>query len=109
MSLHPRIAGKVFGQPWQMLPERYAAMCAVFARLDGRTPGEKAAVDDPMGPEVEDFWTGERRPAQRQVEVMGPVALLYVYEVTGKGLSRLEMECGDFDLKRIREQLANAG
>lgn len=101
---HPRLAAKLYAEPWLMYPARYAEMCAGFERA---SRGDLMGADEPVGPDVVDFWTGEKRKAHPQIEVLGPIALAKVHGVTGKGLSAMEMACGGFDTTLFREQLAN--
>lgn len=101
---YPRIAAKIHDQPWLMLPARFQEMAAGFHAA--RRAAEQRA-DDPVGPDVTDFWTGEKRKAHPQVEVTGPLALAKVHGVTGKGLSAMEMQCGGFDTTLFVAQLQN--
>lgn len=108
MSRYPNIAAELYESPWMMWPARYHEMCAGFERVRAAKEPTMEA-DDPVGPEVEDFWTGEKRLAHPQIETFpgSPVALAKVHGVTGKGLSRMSMQCGGFDTGLFREQIAN--
>ena len=105
MSSYPRIAARIYQEPWMMFPGRYQEMCQGFEAA--RMARDSQAADDPVGPEIVDFWTGERRRAHPQIESYGGVALAKVHGVTGKGLSKMAMECGGFDTGLFREQLLN--
>lgn len=105
---YPRIAAKLSSEVWGILPDKLAEIhqgfreaCAAAAR------GERMSADDKVGPVVNDFWTGEPRHAHPQIETMGPVAVGYVHGVTGRGLSRMEMQCGGFDTGLFVEQMKN--
>lgn len=102
---YPRIAARLYEEPWTMLPGRYQEMCRGFEAA--RAKSERQAADDPVGPEGEDFWTGEKSLVHPQIETAGPVALARVHGVTGKGLSKIAMQCGGFDTGLFREQLRN--
>jgi len=102
---HPRLAAKLYEEPWLMYPARFREMCGGFERASRRE--DLTGADDPVGPDIVDFWTGEKRKAQEQVEVRGPIALARVHGVTGKGLSAMDMACGGFDTGLFREQLRN--
>ncbi len=106
MSL-PHIASQIYQEPWLMFPGRYQEMCAGFETARARH--DRNAADDPVGPEVEDFWTGEKRLAHPQIETYGGIALARVHGTTGKGLSKMAMQCGGFDTGLFRQQLANVG
>ena len=86
---YPRIASRIYEEPWQMHAGRYQEMCRGFE--SARSTGVNQAADDLVGPEGEDFWTGEKRPAHPQIEVFDGIALARVHGVTGKGLSRMAM------------------
>lgn len=107
MSLpYPRIAAKLASEPWGILPEKLAEIHQGF--LEARASAAvRMAADDKVGPVVNDFWTGEPRLAHPQVETMGPVAVAMVHGVTGRGLSRMEMQCGGFDTGLFVEQMQN--
>jgi signal peptide peptidase SppA len=102
---YPRIATELYQAPWQILPEKYGEIAHAFE--NARRRGDSQAADDPVGPEGEDFWTGEKRMVHPQIEVSGGVALARVHGVTGKGLSAMAMQCGGFDTGHFRSQLAN--
>lgn len=109
MDRYPKIAAELYESPWMMWPARYYEMCLGFEKARALTGVERMAADDPVGPDVVDFWTGERRKAHPQIETFrgSPVALARVHGVTGKGLSKMAMQCGGFDTGLFREQLAN--
>lgn len=104
---YPRIASELYESPWLMLEGRYREMCAGFEAARRRAEDPRMAADDPVGPKIRDFWTDEERMAHPQVEYQDGVALAKVHGVTGKGLSKMAMECGGFDTGLFREQLAN--
>lgn len=101
---YPRIAAKLSSEPWGILPEKLAEIHQGFTEARAAA-AVRMAADDSVGPVVNDFWTGEPRLAHPQVETMGPVAL--VHGVTGRGLSRMEMQCGGFDTGLFTEQMEN--
>jgi signal peptide peptidase SppA len=101
---YPRIAAKIYAEPWLMHPARFQEMSAGFQAA--RRAAEQRA-DDPVGPDITDFWTGQKRKAHPQIQALGPVALASVHGVTGKGLSAMEMQCGGFDTTLFRAQLQN--
>ena len=102
---YPRIASRLYAEPWMMFPARYQEMCAGFE--SARTAPDSMAADDPVGPEVEDFWTGEKRRVHPQIELHHGLALAHVQGVTGKGLSQMAMQCGGFDTGLFTQQLEN--
>jgi capsid assembly protease len=105
---YPRIAAELYSSPWQILPAKFQEISAAFehARKSPAAAPESAA-DDPVGPEGEDFWTGQKRRLHPQIQVRGTVALAAVKGVTGRNLSKLSMQCGGFDTGLFQEQLAN--
>ncbi len=102
---YPRIAAQLYTEPWLILPAKFAEITAAFEAARGR--GARMDADDPVGPEVEDFWTGRIIRPHPQIEVSGGLALAKVHGVTGRGLSAMAMQCGGFDTGLFRQQLAN--
>ena len=102
---YPQIAARIYDEPWMMLPARYQEMCRAFE--EARDRNELQRANDPVGPKVKDFWTGEVRHAHPQIELFDGVALARVYGMTGKGLSAFAMQCGGFDTGLFRQQLHN--
>jgi signal peptide peptidase SppA len=103
---YPRIAARLYEEPWAIMPAQYAQICQAFeaARL---TP-ERMAAEDPVGPartDAEGRLTGQY--AHPQIEVIDGVALATVHGTLGRGLSALDMSCGGYDTGLLREQLAN--
>lgn len=107
-SQYPKISAELYECPWMMLPARYHEMCQGFEAARN-AKAVRMAADDAVGPDVTDFWTGEKRKAHPQIETFrgSPVALARVHGVTGKGLSKMAMQCGGFDTGLFREQLKN--
>jgi len=103
---YPRIAAKLYETPWLMYRPRYEEMCAGFEEVR-RAAALRQAADDPVGPKIRDWWTDEERMAHPQIEYSDGLALARVHGVTGKGLSKMEMQCGGFDTGLFREQLKN--
>jgi len=105
---YPRIAAKLATEPWGILPEKLAEIHQGFREAQAAAAADpRMAADDQVGPVINDFWTGEPRLAHPQIETMGPVAVALVHGVTGRGLSRMEMQCGGFDTGLFVEQLEN--
>lgn len=104
MKLYPRIAARLHDEPWQMLPECFHEKLLAFEKV--RASAEWMDADEPEGPCSEDKM-GRQVPLHEQVEVYGPVALLKVHGMLGKGLSRLAIMCGGFDTNILRAQMKN--
>ena len=105
---YPRIAAELYSAPWQILPAKFQEISAAFEHARRNPSAEpESAADDPVGPEVEDFWTGQKRRVHPQIQVRGTVALANVSGVTGRKLSALSMQCGGFDTGLFQQQLAN--
>lgn len=99
MKSFPRLAAKLFCQPWCIMPDVLASMCQQFE--------VRAAATDRVGPVGENFFSGEKGPLHPQVETGGGIALLRVHGVLGKHLDLMEMQCGGYDVALLEEQLAN--
>ena len=104
MSRYPRIAAALYQEPWQITPGKFHEITHAFEKA--RSNPDWMAADDPVGPEDED-WDGNKFHCHPQVQTLGPVALVPVHGVTGRGLSRLAMQCGGYDTGLLRQQLRN--
>lgn len=100
MPAYPRIASRIYEEPWQIVPGKLQEIAHSFEKA--RTNPDWMAADDPVGPQWDD---GES--IHPQIEVLGSVAVARVHGTTGKGLSRLAMQCGGFDTGLFRQQLAH--
>ena len=115
MKQLPRIAAKLFCEPWSILPGTHAQIVRQFrAYLEKGDKGDDGdpctiapepgpGCDAPIGPALvkED---GTLRPLHSQVQVRGALAILPVCGVIGKHLSALEMLCGGTDSAIIAKQ-----
>lgn len=116
MKQLPRIASKLFCEPWSILPGAHAQMVRQFrAYLErGGTPDdspdccepelpEGPGCEAPMGPAYrrED---GSIKALHSQVKRIGSLAILPISGVIGKHLSALEMMCGGCDSAVIAKQ-----
>lgn len=99
MKSYPRIAQKLFSDPWAVMPETLMAMCDQFT---GHTFTARADADDKVGPVL-----GVNQSAHPQVEIFGALALVRVHGILGKHLDMLEMQCGGCDVGLFQEQIAN--
>jgi ClpP class serine protease len=99
---YPRIAAKLYTEPWCCLPEVHASICEQFANHI-RAP--RTDADDPVGPMWR--WMGESGYYHPQVELLDGVALIPIRGVIGKHLSTMEMECGGYDIDLLARQCAN--
>jgi ClpP class serine protease len=99
MKSYPRIAAKLFCQPWCIMPEVLASLCDQFIA--------RAAADSPVGPTYRDWETGQQVPYHPQVETGGGIALVRVHGVLGKHLDTMEMQCGGYDVALLVDQMAN--
>jgi ClpP class serine protease len=102
---HPRIASRLYLEPWACLPEVHAGICAQFrGHLSG---APRMAGDDPVGPAWVNPWTGKKEYDHPQVLVEAGIALMRVHGIIGKHLSGMEMQCGGYDIGLMGQQLAN--
>lgn len=101
---HPRIASRLYLEPWACLPEVHASICAQF-RTAGIAPSQKA--DDPVGPSWVNPWTGKTEHDHPQVTIAGGIAYLPIHGIIGKHLSGMEMQCGGYDIGHMGQQMAN--
>lgn len=109
MMKYPRIAAQLYDQPWLMLQSRFQEMTAAFEKVRTNPAAmeeDGAAADDPVGP-VFRTWGGEKGFYHPQIEITEGVALARVHGTTGRGLSKMAMECGGFDTGLFRQQLRN--
>lgn len=105
---YPRIASELYSSPWQITSAKFQEISAAFEHARKSPSGEpESAADTPVGPEVEDWWTGQKSRVHPQIQVRGTVALASVKGVLGRNLSKLSMQCGGFDTGLFQEQLAN--
>ena len=100
---YPRIAAQLYAEPWQILPASFEEICAAFEKV--RSHPDSQAAEDPVGPY--DDYAGTREYLHPQILTFGHIALARVSGTTGRGLSRLAMECGGFDTGLFRQQLKN--
>ncbi len=94
----PRIAAKLYGEPWMMRADAFGAISAQF---EAARRGERLDADDQVGPS---FYGS---PVHPQVQVVRDVAVVSVSGIIGKHLSTLEMECGGYCLANFGRQLTN--
>jgi ClpP class serine protease len=120
MKQLPRIAGRLYCEPWAILPSHHAEICSQFRRaleggadIEAKLPREAAspvdprgAADDAVGPcyQADD---GRARFWHPPVEVRGSLAIMRVSGVIGKHLSTLEMWCGGCDSALVKKQAEN--
>lgn len=103
---YPRIAARLYEEPWAIMPAQYAQICQAFEAV--RQTPERMAAADPVGPaETDEQGRRTGQYAHPQIEVMAGVALATVHGTLGRGLSALDMACGGYDTGLLREQLAN--
>jgi ClpP class serine protease len=102
---YPRIAARLFAEPWCCLPEVHSSLCAQFSAFMER--GERMAGDDPVGPSWKSAWTGESGYYHPQVVKSNGMAYLPVTGILGKHLSTLDMQCGGFDVGFLAQQMRN--
>jgi len=116
MKQLPRIAARLYCEPWNILPTNHAEIGRQFrahleaggalpAAFAARTELENAA-DDLTGPAWRDE-EGRVGAFHTQVTVEGTTAILPIRGVLGKHLSTLEMYCGGSDYAIISQQAAN--
>lgn len=105
----PLIAGALFCEPWQILPDVYAEFTRQFQQvLDHGRLMDSMAADDPVGGKWRNRWSGEEGFYHPQIERGGGIAYRACDGVIGKHLSNFEMSCyGGVDLAILEEQMAN--
>ena len=123
MKQLPRIAAKIFCEPWSILPGAHAQIVRQFRAYlerggspsndpydDPETedpccakPDPGPGCDAPCGPAMrrED---GTLRMLHSQVQLLGNIAILPISGIIGKHLSGLEMLCGGCDSAVIAQQ-----
>lgn len=117
MKQLPLIAGKLYCEPWNLLPSTHAEICRQFRDYLQRPDSEDAAfaariavpasdAEDIEGPAYQDE-SGRIQPWHEQVQVTGSLAILTVKGIIGKHLSALEMWCGGCDSAIIAKQARN--
>jgi ClpP class serine protease len=117
MKQLPHIAGRLYGEPWSILPSAHAEICRQFraylqrpdlsdAEFSARIDVPRSEADDLTGPLWRDE-TGRTGAWHPQVEVIGSLAILPVRGMLGKHLSTLEMWCGGSDYAVIARQARN--
>lgn len=117
MKQLPLIAGKLYCEPWNLLPATHAEICRQFRDHLQRPDSEEAAfaarkmvpsseADDIEGPAYQDE-DGRIHPWHSQVEIRGSLALLTIKGIIGKHLSTLEVWCGGCDSAIIAKQARN--
>lgn len=104
---YPRIAAKLFLEPWAIRSQVHDSMCQQFLAVMRGEQTLEAAADDPVGPKWRDRETGAEGYWHPQVEVHAGVAMLEVKGVLGKHLSTLEMWCGGYDVGLLERQMLN--
>lgn len=104
---YPRIAAKLFMEPWAILPAMHDSMCTQFLAAVGGAGGIEAAADDPVGPRWRNRDTGAEGFWHPQVESAHGVALLEVHGILGRHLDSLEMMCGGYDTALLEQQMEN--
>lgn len=116
----PRIAHALFCEPWAILPEVHASVCAQFRdhcvagrgeEIPGRPESRwqdapRGEADDPVGPCWRDE-DGQLHAWHSQVEIRGTTAILPVRGIIGKHLSPLAMWCGGCDGALVARQARN--
>jgi ClpP class serine protease len=117
MKQLPHIAGRLYCEPWSILPLTHAEICRQFscylerpdatdAQLSARVSAPVSDADDKEGPCFRDE-NGAVHAWHPQVTIMGSLAILPVHGILGKHLSNLEMMCGGADYAIIARQAAN--
>lgn len=117
MKQLPHIAGRLYCEPWSILPLNHAEICRQFrsylerpehtdAAYSARIAVPRADGDDKEGPCWRDE-NGNVHAWHEQVTVIGSLAILPVRGMLGKHLSNLEMMCGGADYAIIARQAAN--
>lgn len=105
----PLIAGALFCEPWQLLPEVYAEFTRQFQQvLEHGSLLDSMAADDPVGNKWRNRWTDEEGFYHPQIEKGHGIAYRDCSGVIGKHLSNFEMSCyGGVDLAILEQQMAN--
>lgn len=117
MKQLPRIASKLYCEPWSILPTTHAEICRQFRDylhrpdqtipvFDSRISVPSSEADDVEGPSYRDE-NGRICAWHPQVQVIGSLAILTVQGIIGKHLSTLEMWCGGCDSAIIAKQARN--
>jgi signal peptide peptidase SppA len=119
----PRIAGRLYGEPWNILPQHHGEICRLFRSATEhphsarpiqpppRPPylaraAYRSAATEPVGPTWRDE-NGRLQPFAEQVTVVENVAILPVRGVLGKHLSTLDLMCGGCDYNILAAQARN--
>lgn len=99
MKQLPLIATALYCEPWCIRPEIHSDISRQFR--DYQKSGGVSVV------RAGGFnaTSGEDTEGEVELEIVGPLALIEVCGVIGKGLSSLETMCGGFDLETLTEQL----
>ena len=120
MKQLPRIANKIFCEPWSILPGTHAQIVRQFRAylLRGNHDGDGDDDDDddpyipanpgpgcdaPVGP-ARVKPDGSLAPLHSQVELLGSLAILPIRGIIGKHLDAIEMLCGGCDSAIIAKQ-----
>jgi protease-4 len=101
--MYPRIYAKVFSEPWAILPVRHHA---IQRALLTHALGTIRADDNPdldLDDQAPSLRT-ERRPFQS----VGSTAVVPIFGIIGKHLSRLETMCGGCDLDAVSAAIGAA-
>jgi len=103
---YPRIAARLYAEPWCCLPEVHASLCAQFSAIVEKGGVEKLAGDDPVGPGYRRY-DGSLQMVHPQVMKSDGLAYLPISGILGKHLSNMDMECGGYDVGLLSQQMRN--
>lgn len=87
----PRIAERVYAEPWLIRPEAHHRIQELLEERDGLRGGEPAAF--------EEFFAAPK-PLEA-IDAGNGVRVLPISGILGRGLSNLEINCGGADMERI--------
>lgn len=116
MKQLPLIAGRLYTEPWSILPAQHAEVCRQFRSYleRGQEPSGFVALQNLPSSDADDLtgpcWrdeTGRTGAWHPQVTVIGSLAILPIQGMLGKHLSTLEMWCGGSDYAVIAQQARN--
>jgi signal peptide peptidase SppA len=97
MKSLPRIAERIYNEPWLITRQKHATIQSVF---EAHLAGQKVSLfeDDPDEEDDDDST----------VRTIGRTMVIPVYGVLGKHLSSLEMMCGGCSIDQISKQIDEA-
>lgn len=92
MKHYPRIAQRIYNEPWLITRQKHATIQSVF---EAHIAGEKVGLFDD-----EDKDEGESKP-----RVIGHTQIIPVHGILGKHLSGFEMMCGGCSVDEVSKQI----